>query len=184
MPVCVRVHLVRFSLWRQRREPYQLKTSTLALCLALLSGSAGFLLAQLPGISLFNEAPVLDAARPAGVYDDNSANQFPNPQQWGQLQAEVLRLRELFSRITEIADVRGSEFALAVQLADERFLDSTAYLNDTSEFSAERFTLAKRSVGHMTSQGELMLSMTERRRQARNFSLSGSPVVRAHLTSL
>ena len=95
----------------------------------------------------------------------------------------MLRLRLLFRRIAEAAEFDGSEFALAVQLADERYLNSLVISEETPETSSQRFELVQRGVDHMTDRAQLMLALSQRRQYERNFTLSGSPVTRARITS-
>ena len=190
LPVGVRVYLARFTLWRRRitRQRGQrlglfCKTTTSAFFLALLSGTLGYLLAGLPKNEAAAEIAAISAAQPEDGFPITRISEFPSATQWGNLQAEVMRLRLLFSRIVSAADLGGSEFALTVQLADDRYLESISELEDTPELIGHRFELAKRSIDHMTSQSELMLSITERRQKERKYTLSGSPVVRARITS-
>lgn len=183
LPVHVRLLLARFTLWRLRRAQL-LKTIMLGLCLAVLTGASGFILSQSTPQDESVQVPVLAAMQPSSVHDKSAVYTFrSDARRWGELQAELIRLRLLFSRIVESADLGGAEFALAVQLADDRYIDSLSALEDTPEAATQRFVLAKRAVDHMTTQAGLALSMTQRRQQDRRFTLSGSPVVRAQITS-
>lgn len=185
LPEGVRLKLARLAVWRLRRAD-ELKTSMLALCLAVLSGLLGYALAQPPAMpyNLLSAAqPQLGAANARHSGYQPILRNFPSAEQWGELQAEVLRLRLLFGKVADAADLAGGEIALGLQLADRRYLDSLSGLEDNPEAVGQRFTLAKRAVGHMTNQASLMLSISQQRQQARDFTLSGSPVVRAQITS-
>lgn len=197
----VRLQLARFALWR-RRHAASIKTTTLAICLTVSSVALGFVLGQ-PRIMPSVEHPFIDdvavgediafgssinlpdlaAASSQPIDQSGTDNVFPSAQQWGELQAELLRLRLLFSRIADAAELDGSEFALAVQLADERYLKSLEVLEETPDTSNQRFELAERAVHHMTDRAQLMLGISQRRQYERNFTLSGSPVTRARITS-
>ncbi|MFK8079206.1 MAG: M23 family metallopeptidase [Granulosicoccus sp.] len=181
LPVGMRLRLARFAVWRMRHRG-ALKTTMLALCLAALSGALGYLLSQsAPIIDAPQQPPQVGAALPSTYAADD---QVPvEAQQWGQLQAELLRLRLLFKRIVDAADLEGGEFALELQLADERYLASLSPLQGDQQVARQRFVLAKHAVDHMTTQAEMMLSIKRQRQQARSFTLSGSPVVRAQITS-
>lgn len=182
MPESVRLHLARFTLWRLRRRRL-LKTITLALCFLASTGVVIFMLTESAFVLDGELRPSLGSALP-----DTALTGFAPPtrfeaRQLGELQAEVLRLRLLFSRIVDSADLNGAEFALSVQMADKRYLDSLSAPENSPEAASQRFELAKRAVDHMTTQAQLMLSITSKRQKVRRFTLSGSPVVRAHITS-
>ncbi|MFK8080864.1 MAG: M23 family metallopeptidase [Granulosicoccus sp.] len=155
----------------------------LALCLALASGFLGYLLSHSVSEMGGVEQPQSGAALPITGRETSLKVAQIEARRWGQLQAELMRLRLLFSRIVEAADLDAGEFALAVQLADERYLDSLSALKDSPDVAQQRFTLANRAVDHMTTHAEAVLSITQRRHRERRFTLSGSPVVRAHITS-
>ena len=189
MPEYARLPLARFTIWRRRRARL-IKTSTLTLLLACLSCILGFVLAQ-PPILFENDinAPTLASAlpmqvEPMEVEQESVPMDYPSASAWGELQAEVLRLRLLFGRVAAAAELDEGEFALAMQVADERYLEALSEVEETPETAAERFMLAKRAVNHMTDQAKLMLGITQRREQARRFTLSGSPAVRAEISSL
>lgn len=185
LPEGVRLKLARLSLWR-RRQAADMKTSMLALCLAMLSGLLGYSLANPPNLpsAFFDENPLqLSASKSLGSGNRPILRTFPSAAQWGELQAEVLRLRLLFGKVADAAELDGGEIALGLQLADRRYLDSLSEMESNPEAVGRRFTLAKRAVDHMTTQAGLMLSISQQRQQARDFTLSGSPVVRAQITS-
>ena len=184
MPTYARLSLARFTIWR-RRHARVIKTSTLTLLLACLSCVLGFVLAQPPLLLAANNTmPTLASALPVQVEQESVSVDYPSAGAWGELQAEVLRLRLLFGRVAEAAELDEGEFALALQVTDERYMRALSELEDTPETATERFMLAKRAVNHMTDQAQLMLGITQRREQARRFTLSGSPAVRAKISSL
>ena len=184
MPEYARLRLARFTIWRRRRARV-IKTSTLTLLLACLSGVLGFVLAQPPTLFEYdNSVPKLASALPVQAEQESVPVNYPTASAWGELQAEVLRLRALFGRVAEAAKLDEGEFALAMQVADERYLDAISAVEDVPETAAERFMLAKRAVNHMTDQAQLMLGISQRREQARRFTLSGTPAVRARISSL
>ena len=129
------------------------------------------------------KTPALAGAAPESIAQSGTGNLFPTARQWGELQAEVLRLRLLFSRIAEASGLDGSEFSLAVQLADERYLNSLEVLEETPDTSSQRFELTESTVDHMADQAQLMLGISQRRQHKRDFTLSGLPVTRARMTS-
>ena len=184
MPTCALLPLARFVIWR-RRHARVIKTSTLTLLLACLSCVLGFVLAQPPMLHEYdNNMPALASALPMQVEQESVPVDYPSARAWGELQAEVLRLRLLFGRVAAAAELDEGEFALAMQVADERYLEAISEIEDTPETTAERFMLAKRAVNHMTDQAQLMLGIAQRREQARRFTLSGTPAVRARISSL
>lgn len=183
LPASVRLRLALFALWR-RRQASMLKTSMLTLCLAVLSGMLGYLIAQPPPQFPTSSAPELSAATPDERLISRSQTADPTASQWGALQAEVLRLRLLYRQIAAITELENEDFALSVTLADERYSESLSTHEDSVQAAQQRFTLAKRAVDHMTDQAQLILSISQLRDQERRFTLSGSPVVRARITSL
>jgi len=201
------MQLALFALWR-RQHAAIFKGTTLAICLTVSSVSLGFILAQAPVIQMGELAcshdvlggettacvaieakpkpkpkPTLAMANPALISPLDGAEEFSGARQMGELQAEVLRLRLLFNRIAEAAELDGSEFDLAVQVADERYLNSLQVLESSPETSNERFELISSAVDHMADQAQLMLGISQQRQYERDFSLSGSPVTRARITS-
>ncbi len=156
----------------------------LTFCLAALSGLLGYVIAKpLPYLELSNGF-TLSAAQPVVSHTDGQLAAHPAAHQWGELQAEVLRLRLLYRRIAEITRLDSDDISLSVQLADDRYMNLLATGEDSPQSIGHKFQLAKRTVGHMTERAELMLSVAQWRDQKRQFTLSGSPVVRARITSL
>lgn len=195
------MQLALFALWR-RQHAAIVKTTTLAICLMVSSVALGFILAQARVIQMGEFAcshdvfgnkntacvaietmPTLAMANPEPISLLDDEGEFPGARRIGELQAEVLRLRLLFSRIAEAAELDGSEFELAVQLADQRYLNSLQVLEKSPETSNERFELAASAVDHMADKAQLMLGISQQRQHERDFSLSGSPVARARITS-
>jgi len=163
----------------------------LPICLSILSAVFGYLLCQSEFLSAAQHPPRQGAAIGAAIGADMAtAQQEGSPyegnhyaQRWGELQAEVLRLRLLLGKIADAADLREAEFALGLELLDERYLNSIMVLEDRDRAETLRFQLAKRAVDHMTTQADLMLEISQRRQLERRFSLSGSPVAKAKITS-
>lgn len=183
LPESVRLPLARLAVWRLRRGRI-FKNIMLGLCLVLLSGASGFLLSQSTPAMGSRQIPILGAAQTSPEPQSSVVyRSSAEARQLGELQAEVLRLRLLFSRIVESADLGEAEFALAVQLADDSYMESLTSFEESPAAERQRFELVKRAVDHMTTQAGLILSVTQRRNEARRFTLSGSPVVRAQITS-
>ncbi len=184
MPEGLRFWLARFKLWRLRQAK-MLKTSMLGLFLAVQSGLLGYLIAQPKAeIALMpTNVPGLGSALPGMELPANASADDISAYQWGTLQAELVRLRLLYRRIVEITELQSEDFALSVELADERYSDSLMVGEERRQPRQQEFALAKRTVDHMTSQATLMLSLAKIRDQEHRFTISGSPVVRARITS-
>lgn len=182
MPVCVRLRLAKFALWRRQKvEKY--KTTTMALCLALCSAVLGFHVSE-PALyrGLAFSSALESASHQRDKVDNFSGNEFDYAQ-LGELQAELLRLRLMYRRVAEVSDLDGGEFLLAVQLADDSYLDSLATLDSKEESLEERFASAKKAIEGLSQSAELMVSVATRRYQDRKFTLSGTPTARARITS-
>lgn len=117
-----------------------------------------------------------------GKVDNFSGNEFDYAQ-LGELQAELVRLRLMYRRVAEVSDLDGGEFLLAVQLADDSYLDSLITLESKEESLEERFASAKKAIERLSESAELMVSVATRRYQDRKFTLSGTPTARARITS-
>lgn len=154
----------------------------LVLCLACVSCLLVFVVAA-PPVLVDIGTPKLASALSAQTIQRDASLAYPNATQWGELQAEVLRLRLILSRVAEAANLAEDEFALTVQLADKRYLEFLTKNENKPLSTVGRFALAKHSVDHMTGDAQLMLDIAQRRHRTREFTLSGSPVARAKITS-
>lgn len=182
VPVCVRLRLAKFALWR-RQKAEVVKTTMMASCLALCSGAIGFHLAELGLYRGLEFGAALNAVESEQQATHDFSDVDFDYTQFGELQAELLRLRLLFRRVAEVSDLDGGEFVLAVQLADDRYLEKLTSPGAADRSLEKRFVSAKKAIENLSQSAELMLSVAKRRYSDRKFTLSGTPTARTRITS-
>lgn len=187
---------MRCRLWLVRRQLAKRKHSTVTASrkhvsknivpglllsgIIISSGAVGFLLAGTKfhtdtARELHADAvPRLMAAQ-AIDRSDQSTNQIP---EIGQIQAEILRLRILFLRLAEVAELDDGEFDL-----DAPVIEPKSKLKVSKNAATGNLALSIATLGHISMQADRMSSIFDDRRLANAQRVSGRAVQQGHLSS-
>lgn len=160
------------------------------LTLILLAGGAGYLaalqrFAHLTPVAdnstFFSENPqMLDDFENRGTINRSV---FPDADQWGQLQAEIIKLSVLFRRLAVLAKLNDPEFQLDIVLGADAEIEPLSPFARISGATDRRFVLAKQAVTHMSQRSGALLSILRHRQRAEDFSVSGLPVENGAISS-
>lgn len=189
MPVGIRLRLARFALWRLKHGKGWLPIIFLA-GLVLSSGSLGFAVSaygvmdvparELSG--LVPSAPAMTEPEFSAALSTDAASHrtaWIEADELGQMQAEVLRLRVLFLRLAELAELDDGEFDLEMNFEPEL----KSYRHGLPESGLVSFELVKTALVHMSSQAERMQSVFQYRRRLHDFTVSGRPAPAGQVSS-
>ena len=217
LPAGLRLRLAKFALWRLKHgKPLSPKPGKgrsvvgLSLCMIAVCGSLYLLIS--PGnpekpsstvATVFAPAqsrssiPQLGAAMPSGasVVEPVAAampvtrsTSILSAAELGELQAEIVRLRVLFLRLAEMADLNDGEFDLDMQFGDslEQTLEPQSQLHQLLLDDGRQLksvALVNQALDHISEQAERMHSIFLQRRISHDFRNFGRPVEQAHISS-
>ncbi len=187
--------LARATLWRMRHGS-SATTAMLLLAVVLMSGIIGYIAGlQAPVHNRFADSlsPVmLSDGRPMELplQSEESLNHgsidrsgFPSARQWGELQAKIIKLGVLYSRIARLGDLNDPEFHLDVALGPASVARQFS-AGESSYDPAQRFKLANQTVTHMSNRSSVLLSMYQMRQRSESLTVSGLPVRQGKISSL
>jgi len=146
----------------------------------ICSGIVGFLLAGTGfGSNAFaNAEPRLMVASTVAQPIDRSNQSANLISEIGRIQAEILRLRILFRRLAEVAELDDGEFDLDVQV-----VEPVSELKFQKNAAREALALSITALDHISTQSDKMSSIFNDRRLANAQRVSGRPVRQGHLSS-
>lgn len=160
------------------------------LSLTLLAGGVGYLAAlqrfahQTPMAGhtalLSENVRVLDDIENRGTIDRSV---FRDANQWGQMQAEIIKLSVLFKRLAALVKLDDAEFQMDIVLGADAEIEPLSPFARISGATDRRFVLAKQAVTHMSARSGELLSILRHRQRSEDFSISGVPVENAEISS-
>lgn len=204
MPLSLRMRLARFALWRLKHGAAVVHTFLL-ICLVGGSAGVGYTIA-LNGYWHAAHASTPAVASPrlaSALMTDDSSDSLRHrivAEEVGQLQAEVVRLRVLFKRLAELAQLEDGEFDLEMTFkptigeADDReFFNETGssllpglvnrLVRSEVPLPTRALPLVKQALVHISDQAARMYSVFLERRVSYDSRVSGLPVVSGHVSS-
>ncbi len=212
MPFSLRLRLARFALWRLKHGPAAVH-SLLLLCLVFGSAGLGYSVAingkWLTALASTSEAepPRLAAATPSATASATAtaSDQLSDSMRHrvlatevGKLQAELVRLRVLFKRLAELAQLEDGEFDLEMTFETAiGNVDDRASFNETESrlfpnpvhrltevaLPGKILPLVKQALVHISDQAARMYSIFQERRVSFDSRVSGLPVVAGRVSS-
>lgn len=205
MPFKLRLQLARFAFWRLKHGKAVVH-SLLLLCLVFGSAGVGYAVAingywQVAYASTPEVVPPRLAAATA-VSDDlsDSLRHRLMATEVGKLQAELVRLRVLFKRLAELAQLEDGEFDLEMTFKPSiDHVDERESFNETGRSlfpspvlrlaelqvlePSEALPLVKQALVHISEQAARMYSVFLERRVSYDSRVSGLPVVAGRVSS-
>lgn len=220
LPFKLRLWLARFALWRLKHGKAAVH-SLLLMCLVVGSAGVGYAVAingywqsalastseevtpQLASATATTTETVTETASAAVSMHDHLAD-AAQPRamatEVGQLQAEVVRLRVLFKRLANLAQLEDGEFDLDMRFepalkdmkdressseAGNRLLPGLVHQLARSELPlpATALPLVKQALVHISEQAARMYSVFLERRMSYDSRVAGLPVVAGHISS-
>lgn len=115
-----------------------------------------------------------------GIIDRDA---FPDAAQWGELQAQIIKLKVLFKRLALVGELDDPEFHLDIVLGNNANLQQLSPLEAHDSMASLRFELANQAVTHMTNRSVALLSIYQQRQQEHRLALSGTPTQGGVITS-
>ncbi|WP_088920726.1 M23 family metallopeptidase [Granulosicoccus antarcticus] len=203
MPFKLRLRLARFALWRLKHGRATTQT-ILLVCLVGGSAAVGYMAANQANWQASPVATVATTPRLASAMDSGNAmesiQQRVMAAELGKLQAEVMRLRVMFLRLAELAELNDGEFDLDMmfkpalddqeeressnEMRDRLFPGQASLLARAEEpVISEALPLVKQALVHISEQSARMLSVFRERRESFDIRVSGLPVVNGRVSS-
>lgn len=204
MPFRLRLQMARFALWRLKHGAAVVHTFLL-ICLVGGSAGVGYTVAlngywQSAHASTPVEAPPQLASAIRSDETSDSLRQRVVAEEVGQLQAEVVRLRVLFKRLAELAQLEDGEFDLEMTFKPSvGDADGGEFFNETGSrllpglvnrlirseapLPTKALPLVKQALVHISDQAKSMYSIFLERRVSYDSRVSGMPVVSGHISS-